>query len=129
MRTRHLNELLIVANLVISTSPLYAEGQQQNVAKLKADAQKLVSTISADEAKTRAYCQIAGLGGEIEHAVQDNDENKTEELMRRLDELEKQLGPDYQALLNALFDMDDPDSKDVQDILSMLAGLDESCPH
>jgi hypothetical protein len=126
---RHLNGLLIVATLVISTWPLYAEGQQQDVAKLKADAQNLVSTISADEAKTQAYCRIAGLGGEIEHAVRDNDENKAQELMRRLDELEKQLGPDYQALLNALFDMDDPDSKDVQDILSMLAGLDESCPN
>jgi hypothetical protein len=42
MRTRHLNGLLIVGILVISTAPLYAQRQQQNVAKLKADARNLV---------------------------------------------------------------------------------------
>jgi len=39
MRTSHLNELLVVAILLISTVPLSAQRQQQNVAKLKADAQ------------------------------------------------------------------------------------------
>jgi hypothetical protein len=45
MRKRHLNGLLIVAILLISTSPLYAQRQQQNVAKLKADARNLVGII------------------------------------------------------------------------------------
>jgi len=31
MRTRHISGLLIVANLLISTAPLYAQRQQQNV--------------------------------------------------------------------------------------------------
>ena len=50
---------LTVAILLISTMPLFAQGQQPNVAKLKADAQKVVSVISGDKAKTQAYCQIA----------------------------------------------------------------------
>jgi hypothetical protein len=54
MRTRHLNRLLIVAILLISTAPLYAQRQQQNVAKLKADARNLVGIIGGD--KTRTQC-------------------------------------------------------------------------
>jgi hypothetical protein len=51
MRTRHLNRLLIAAILLISTAPLYAQHQQQNVAKLKEDAQKVFSIISGDTLK------------------------------------------------------------------------------
>ena len=50
-----MNRLLIVAILIISTLPLYAQGQQPDVAKLKADAQKVVSIISGDKAKTQTY--------------------------------------------------------------------------
>jgi hypothetical protein len=40
--------------------------------------------------------------------------------------LEKQLGPEYRTLFDALNDAD-PDSKDVQDILSMFDQLDGIC--
>ena len=53
MRTRHVNGLLIAAILVISTAPLYAQRQQQNVAKLKADARNLVGIIGSDKTKTQ----------------------------------------------------------------------------
>ena len=53
-----MNRLLIVGILIISTAPLYAQGQQPDMAKLKADAQKVVSTIKGDKTKTEAYCQI-----------------------------------------------------------------------
>jgi len=49
MRTRRLNGLLVVAILLISTAPLYAQRQQQNVAKLKADARNLVGIIGSDK--------------------------------------------------------------------------------
>jgi hypothetical protein len=55
---RHSNGLLIVAILVISTGSLYAQRQQQNVAKLKADARNLVGIIGNDKAKIQTYCQI-----------------------------------------------------------------------
>ena len=51
MRARHLNGVLIVAILLISTAPLYAQRQQQNVAKLKADARNLVGIIGSDKTK------------------------------------------------------------------------------
>ena len=61
MRTRHVNGLLIAAILLISTAPLYAQRQQQNVAKLKADARNLVGIIGSDKTKTQTYCQIHDL--------------------------------------------------------------------
>ncbi len=42
---RHLNALSIIAILLISTSPLYAQRQQQNVLKLKSDARNTVGII------------------------------------------------------------------------------------
>jgi hypothetical protein len=52
-----MNWLLIVGILIFSTAPLYVQRQEQNVAKLKADARNVVGTIANDKAKTQAYCQ------------------------------------------------------------------------
>jgi hypothetical protein len=95
---------------------------------VKADAHKVVSTIRGDKAKTQAYCQINSLGGQMVEAAQEKDSKKAEALFQRVDDLEKRLGPEYHALFDALYDAD-PNSKDVQDILSMFNKLDESCPH
>jgi hypothetical protein len=125
MRTCDSNWLLIVAILLVSTGPLYA---QQNAAKLKANAQKVVRSISADKAKMQAYCEVTDLGEQLIEAAEDKDDKKAGALMERIDELEKILGPEYPALFNALYDAD-PNSQDIQDILSMFDRLDESCPH
>ena len=71
MQTRHSKKLLIVAILVISTASLYAQRQQQNVAKLKAGARNLVGIIGSDNAKTQAYCQIHDLSEQLIQAVQE----------------------------------------------------------
>src|SRR5215831_3417142 len=126
MRTRHLKALLIVASLLISTAPLYAQPQQQNVAKLKADAQKVVSIISGDKAKTQTFCQMGILGKEINEAIQEKDTKKAGDLAQRISEGEKQLGPEYLALVDALRDID-LNSKDGQEILSIFDKLDNYC--
>ena len=123
-----MNRLLIVAISIIGILPLYAQGQQQDAAKLKVDAQKVVSIIEDDKAKTQAYCQIANLGGELDLAAQEQDEKKAEALTQKVNDLEKQLGPEYVALFEAL-DNVDPNTKEFQDILSMFETLDESCRH
>jgi hypothetical protein len=46
-----MKRLLIVAFSLISAAPVYAQGEQPNIPKLKADAQKVVSIISGDKAK------------------------------------------------------------------------------
>jgi hypothetical protein len=122
-----MNRLLIVGVLLGSALTLYARAQQPNTAKLKVDAQKVVSIIRGDKAKTQAYCQINSLGGEVDMAAQAKDEQKADVLTKKINELEKQLGPEYLALFDALNNADQ-DSKNFQDILSMFDSLDQSCP-
>jgi hypothetical protein len=121
-----MNRPLMVGILVISTVPLYAQVQQPDAAKLKADADKVVSTISGDKAKTQTYCQMTNLGEQIDQAIQEKDRNKLEALAQKVNELEKQLGPEYLALVDAVRDLD-PNSKDVQEIVSSFGRLHESC--
>ena len=120
--------LLIVGILIISTMPLCAQAQQPDAAKLKADAQKVVSIISGDKAKAQAYCQIANVGEQMNQAVQAKDKKKFEELAQKLPELEKNLGPEYLGLVESLGKMNLP-PKDGQEIVSMFDKLDDSCPH
>jgi hypothetical protein len=122
-----MNRLLIVAILIISRAPLYAQGEQPNIAKLKADAQKVVSIISGDKAKTQTYCQINNLGEQIGEANEEQDNKKAEALSQKVIELEKNLGPKYVALINGLKDVD-PNSPEGTEISSILETLDDSCP-
>jgi len=123
-----MNRLLILAILIIGILPVYARDQQPDAAKLKVDAQKVVSIISGDKAKTQAYCRIGNLGGEIDRASQGKDEKKAEALTQKINDLEKQVGPEYVALFNALYRAD-PNTKEFQEVLSMFERLDESCRH
>jgi ABC-type transport system substrate-binding protein len=93
MGARHLNGLLIVAILLISTAPLYAQRQQQNVAKLNADARNLVGIIGSDKTKTQTYCQIDDLSEQLIQAVQEKDRKKANALAEKIAELYKKWVP------------------------------------
>ena len=123
-----MNRLLIVAILLISTVPLYAQRQQQNVAKLKADAKKVVSIISGDKAKTQSYCEARDIATQIVQAGQQKDKANLEELADKLTEQQKNLGSEYLALMESLRNAS-LTSKDGQEIESLFDELDESCPH
>ena len=56
---------LMFATFIISTLPLYAQDQHASIAKLEADAQKVVKIISGDRLKTKTYCEIADLGEQV----------------------------------------------------------------
>jgi hypothetical protein len=128
MRTRHLNGLLIIASLFTSTAPLYAQRQQQNVAKLKEDARNAVGIIGADRGKTQTYCQIVDLlGRQLGRADQEKDKKKTKALSKRIDQLQEKLGPEFVALENILNDID-LKSPDGREIASIIQRLNESCP-
>src|SRR5215469_18047152 len=115
---------LLIGLLLVLTAPLCAQAEQPDMAKLKADAQKVVSVIRGDKAKSQAYCQINSLGGEIDLAAQARDEKKADTLTKKINDLEKQLGPDYITLFNALNNADQ-NSKDFQDIMSLFDTLDK----
>src|SRR6516164_4441063 len=126
MQTRHVNGLLIAAILVISTAPLYARRQQQNVAKLKADARNLVGLIGSDKTKTQTYCQIHDLSEQLIQAVQEKDRKKANALAERIAELYKKMGPEFAALIDIEKHVD-LNSRDGQEIASIVASLGESC--
>ena len=107
-----MNWLLILAILIISTLPLYPQGQAPNAAEL---AQKVASIISGDKAKTQTYCQVLDLSDELDQVDRHQDRKKAEDLSQKIDELQKELGPE------------DPNSKDGQEIVSIFDKLDSSC--
>ena len=121
-----MNRLLTVAILAICTIPLYAQGQQTNVAKLKADARRVVGIIGGDKAKTQAYCQIADLSEQLVRADQEKDSKKAKALYKKIVELDKKLGPEFVALIDIVKDVD-LNSPDGREIASIIASLGESC--
>ena len=118
-----MNRLLIVAILIIGTLRLYAQSQQPNAAEL---AQKVVGIIAGDKTKTQTYCQVLDLSDELDQVDQKKEGKKAEDLSQKINELQKNLGPEYLALLEALKDVD-PNSKDGQEIVSTFVKLDNSC--
>src|SRR6516165_4440184 len=103
---------MVVGILLISTVPLYAQPQEQNVAKLKEDARNAVGIIGADRGKTRTYCEIVdllarqlGQADQEKHkkkradqekhkkrADQEKDRKKTRALSQTINQLQKKLG-------------------------------------
>ena len=126
MRTRHSNGLLIVAIWLISTAPLYAQRQQQDVAKLKADARNAVGIIGGDRAKTLRYCQIVDLTEELDQAIEKKNKKKAKALAEEVVQLQKQL-PEYVALSNILehVDLKSPDGREIALIIQSLI---QTCP-
>ena len=113
----------IVAILIIGTLPLYAQAQQSNAAEL---AQKVVGVIAGNKIKTQFYCQVLDLSDELDQVDQKKESEKAEDLSQKINELQKNLGPEYLALLEALKNVD-PNSKDGQEIVSIFDKLDSSC--
>jgi hypothetical protein len=114
------------AILVISTLLLCAQGQETNVAKLKADARKVVGTIGGDRAKTQIYCQTLDLGKQLDQANRERNSKKAIDLSSKIDLLQKKLGPDLVTLVHTLEGID-PESPDGQELASIIESLDESC--
>ena len=69
-RGRPLNapDVLIVAILLVAAVPVCAQAQKPWVTK--DDAQKVVTIISGDKAKTQTYCEIQDVGEQMERAYE-----------------------------------------------------------
>ena len=126
MRAHYLNGLLIVAMLVLSTAPLYAQLEQKSVTKLKADARNLVGIIGGDKTKTKTYCQINELSEQLDQAVQNKDTKTAKALVEKIAGLSKKMGPEFASLLDIERQVD-LGSQDGQEIASIVASLSESC--
>jgi hypothetical protein len=122
-----MNRLLIVAILMLSTAPLYAQGQLENIAKLKEDARNAVGIIGADRGKTHTYCQIVDLLGRQLGLDQKKDKKEIKSLSQRVDLLQQKLGPEFVVLENILADID-LKSPDGREIALIIQSLNQSCP-
>jgi type I site-specific restriction endonuclease len=116
---------LLVASLLLCAMPGYAQGQP-DIAKLKADAEKLVKMTSADKQQLQAYCEVADLSDQIGQSNEDEGTEKTDELSRRADEVQKKLDPEFVALAEELSKLD-PNSEESREIGTILNKLDELC--
>jgi len=117
----------MIVILVVAAVPVCAQGQKQSVTKVtKRDAQKVVTIISGDKAKTQTYCDMAKLGEQIEQANDKKDNKSVNELSQKLLELGPKLGPEYAALMDGLQDID-PETEEGQEIESALEVLDKLC--
>jgi hypothetical protein len=118
--------VLIVAILAISTTTAYAQDQQPDTAKLKADAEHMVNIIIGDKLKIQTYCEILDLDDQIDDANLNKDTKKATELSEQADELVKKLGPEFSTLANDMKDID-PTSQDGREIDSIIDKLDRLC--
>jgi wobble nucleotide-excising tRNase len=119
-----MNRKFIVAILLVVAVPVYAHAQNPRVSK--GDAQKVVTIISGDKAKTQTYCDITKLGEKIEEASAKKDAKTVNELSQKIETLEKTLGAEYVALLDGLQDIVENDLLGAE-FTYALASLDRLC--
>ena len=82
-REAFINPKLIVVALMIAVVPVGAQTQKPSAAKVtKTDVQKVVKLISADKAKTQAYCDIGKLNERLAEADETNKKNSMSCLSR-----------------------------------------------
>ena len=88
--------------------------------------QKLVQTISGDEVKLKAYCELGALYEQVEKAAEKNDMEELDALGVKVDSLEQQVGPDYRRVMDALGELD-PTSPEGQKLTAVFEPLHKQC--
>jgi len=121
-----MSPILALAVLAICIMPAYAQDQQPDTAKLKADAENMVNIITGDKLKIQTYCEILDLDDQIDDANLNKDTKKATELSKQADELEKELGSEFSTLADDLKDID-PNSQDGREIGSIIDKLSQLC--
>lgn len=114
--------IVIAAALAAVPAGAWAQGKKAT----NADAQRVVKLISADKAKVKAYCDLMKLGREFEEVAKTKDTKKNEELSQKAEALNKQVGPEYNALMDSLQDVDEK-SPEGEAIGKTLDELDKLC--
>src|SRR5262245_44429274 len=117
--------LKVIIALLLIVVPVCVQAQKPRVTK--DDAQKVVTIISGDKAKTQTYCEIQNLGEQMERAYEKRDIKLVDELLQKIDALEETLGPEYVALMDGLQDIDPEKDKLGAEIMSVFRTLDRLC--
>ena len=113
---------------MIAAVPAHAQAQTRSTPKVsKGDAQKVVTIIKSDKAKTQTYCEINEVSEQMNQAYGKNDKKRVDELSQKIERFEKILGPEYVALMDGLQKLGPENSKRVAEILLQFAALDRLC--
>ena len=91
-----------------------------------ADVQRLAEMITNDESKLRAYCELGKLHDETRQAVDYNDTDAIAAVTDKTNAFERQLGPEYDKVLNAI-DQIDFSSDEGQRIAAAFYSLQQKC--
>jgi hypothetical protein len=124
---------LLVTVTILVTASIQAFAQTDEPADNPApppptieEVQKLVQTISGDEVKLKAYCELGTLYEEVERAEEKNDMKELDALGVKVDSLEQQVGPDYRRVMDGLGEVD-PNSAEGQKLTAVLEPLHKQC--
>jgi hypothetical protein len=124
MPANHIRLIRLGAIAILSISaPMYAKTQQPSVDKLKSEARDIVKIVNGDKLKSLTYCEIVELNDQID---QEEDPIEVQELSQKRDKLEDKLGSKYVAFVAGFMNID-KDSRDYQEIVSILEPLDKLC--
>ena len=102
------------------------ESTNQTPKPTLADVQHLTEMIGGDKSKLRAYCELGKLHDETRQAVGYNDTNVIAAVAAKTDDFERQLGLEYDKVLNGL-DQIDFSSDDGQQIAATFYTLQQKC--
>jgi hypothetical protein len=123
-----MNLKAIIAISLAAAVPACAQAQSPSVPRVtKDDAQKVVTIISGDQAKTQTYCDIQNLGEQMERAYEKRNLKLVDDLLQKIETLEKTLGPEYVELIDRLGDIDPENDKLAAEITSVFVELDRRC--
>ena len=120
------NVKVVVPILLIVGVPVCAQAQSMSRVS-KVDAQRVVEIISSNKAKTQTYCDIRNLGEQMERAYERRDMKLVDELHKKIDTMQKTLGPEYVALINGLEPLDPEKDKLGAEIMFELTALNRLC--
>jgi hypothetical protein len=120
----------LVGVAIFAGTTVAAVGQEEPTNRTQkptlADVQHLAEMISGDKSKLSAYCELGKLHDETRQAVQYNDTNAIAAVAAKTDDFERQLGPEYDEVLNGL-DQIDFSSDEGQQIAAALYTLQQKC--
>jgi cysteinyl-tRNA synthetase len=125
-------KLVIAISALAAMMPAFAQAKQGETppnapTSTMAQVQKVIQIISGNKTKLQQYCEIATkLDPQIAEAVQKNDANKLEALVKQADDLAQKIGAEYVALMDGLPQIDE-NSREGKQIAAALDSLDKLC--
>lgn len=112
--------------LAVLSAPAYAQETKAPDSGAKiAEAGKMISQLKQDKEKLKIYCEVQSLREKSDQAAE-KDQKQAEALSSQADEKSKQLGSDFDKLMELVSEVD-PESEGGKKIYAQLDELDKGC--